>query len=144
LVSIVARPERFLGRLVKTRGVASACPDLCDATKFVCGTISPSEGPCRGYVALAVAESPQFEARCSPRSSGTQNAVAVFQEDNRFVCRGHCGKWSCPNVTLGQPYDVTARLRSTNGADGQARYVLVPEKPDALKRGTVINANSGE
>jgi hypothetical protein len=121
----IAAPERYLGRLIKVRGRASVCPDLCNEIKIRCGLVSPARGPCYGYGALSSDESSEIEGRCSGGSNGPQNALLLDVDDARFACRGHCGKWECPTVEPGRRYEATARLRTVMLVEA-TRYELVP------------------
>lgn len=133
LADIVAMPEQHLNRLVRIRGKAGVCPDLCDAIKFLCGTIAPASGPCTGYVALSFDESPRIEVRCNDVSrKETKNALPLDIENTRFVCRGHCGNWACPGFEVGRQYEVTARLRKSLIDEGSPRYTLIPVEFTAL------------
>ena len=128
LSDLMADPEAYLAVSVVVHGWMGVCPNLCDGTKFRCGTVAPSEGRCTGHVALAFEQPPGSEVRCAPGADRAQNALVLRLEDERFACLGHCGKWSCPAVNLGGAYVATARLERFLDAEGRPRYGLVSSR----------------
>ncbi len=83
-----------------------------------------------GSVALSSENGSLLALQCANVAGTAQNALAVGM-DAAHSCRGHCGKWNCPGVQLGRPYEVTGRLRRFMDGQNQPRYWLAPESPKA-------------
>lgn len=132
LADIVSSPDRYLDKLVTTRGRAGVCPDVCDAIKWMCGSVTPSNGLCSGRVSLVVTNSSETEIRCGDLKHLKRNAIPLDLGDPRFICRGHCGVWSCPAVELNRIYEFTGQVRNTSGSDEPVQHSLVPTEPNSL------------
>ncbi|MGC4064479.1 MAG: hypothetical protein QM784_07515 [Polyangiaceae bacterium] len=134
LADVAATPERYVDRLITVRGRVAVCPGLCDAIKFLCGSVPPTEGNCEGYVALSSERTEQSEVRCiGGAGQGPFESIQLHSDDDRFACRGHCGKWACPAVELGRSYEATGRLRKRPKSEGHGLYVFEPETVDAVE-----------
>jgi hypothetical protein len=128
LADVVGAPEQYVDRLIAIRGRAAVCPGPCDAIKFLCGSTPPAEGNCEGYAALSSEDTEQSEVRCiGGEGQGPFEAIQLHSDDDRFSCRGHCGRWACPAIGIGQQYQATGRLLKRPKSEGLLKYVFIAE-----------------